>query len=131
MNYFKSSKSPQLVSRPGIGSYKQPLISQDITHLDTPNLVPRAFYLLRRRKWPWPRLVTWHPEFWGVYYDNLCWGNKFTNSYAVSRFCWSLDWYTKNSLSKELTAKMEILNRIHIASHKPKQIQCFEYNIIR
>ena len=108
------------------------LPEQDIiTHLDTPNLVPRGYYLLRRRKWPWPQLVTWHPEFWGVYYDNLCWGNKFTNSYAVWRFCWSLDWYTKNSLSKELTAKMEILNRIHIASHKPKQIQCFEYNIIR
>ena len=22
------------------------------------NLVPRAFYLLRRQNWPWPRLVT-------------------------------------------------------------------------
>ena len=64
------------------------------------------------------------------------------NSYAVSRFVKinHLIDILKNSLSKELTAKMEILNRIRIALLnaamaiqilKPQQLQCFEYNIIR
>ena len=30
---------------------------------DAKNLAPKALYLIRLRKYPWPRLVTWNPEF--------------------------------------------------------------------
>ena len=62
------------------------------------------------------------------------------NSYAVSEIVDHLiDILKTASLPKELTVKMEILNKIQIALHnvgmairilKPQQIQCFEYNII-
>ena len=58
------------------------------------------------------------------------------DSYAVSRFVDHLiDIRTKNSLSKELTAQMKILNSIHINLHNAGmanrilKLQCFEYNI--